>query len=116
MARSIPTLLLFWTFLDFNCLMADDKLDASSKIVRDDRWGSDLDDWQLISSSVNSNSGPGVNTYMKSYPGMKYIHGVPDLKKFYGQLPVVCTIAMLSFIKLFYHLKSVHICQACNSV
>ena len=81
--------------------MADDKLDASSKIVRDDRWGSDLSDWQLISSSVNSNSGPGVKTYMKSYPGMHRIHSVPDLTNFCAQQPVVRAIAMLSFIFLF---------------
>ena len=28
-----------------------------------------IKDWQLISSSTASASGPGVDTYMKSYPG-----------------------------------------------
>ena len=28
-----------------------------------------IEDWQLISSSVTTASGPGVKTYMKSYPG-----------------------------------------------
>lgn len=69
--------------------MADDKLDASSKIVRDDRWGSDLNDWQLISSSANSNSGPGVKTYMKSYPGMNHIHDVSDMGIFWT---VICSL------------------------
>lgn len=39
--------------------------------VRDDRWGSSTENWQLISSSESSASGPGVKTYMKSYPGIK---------------------------------------------
>jgi hypothetical protein len=39
--------------------------------VRDDRWGSSTENWQLISSSESSASGPGVKTYMKSYPGSK---------------------------------------------
>ena len=37
--------------------------------IRDDRWGSSTENWQLISSSEESASGPGVKTYMKSYPG-----------------------------------------------
>ena len=28
-----------------------------------------IKDWQLISSSTTTASGPGVDTYMKSYPG-----------------------------------------------
>ena len=78
-AGLFPTLLLLWTVLNFNCLLANDKLDATSEIVRDDRWGSNLNDWQLISSSVNSNSGPGVKTYMKSYPGMAIVLNLLDL-------------------------------------
>jgi hypothetical protein len=48
---------------------ADGEFDGTGEEVRDDRWGSSTADWQLISSSVTSASGPGVNTYMKSYPG-----------------------------------------------
>lgn len=48
---------------------ADREFDGTGEEVRDDRWGSSTADWQLISSSVTSASGPGVNTYMKSYPG-----------------------------------------------
>lgn len=48
---------------------ADGEFNGTDEEVRDDRWGSSTADWQLISSSVTSASGPGVNTYMKSYPG-----------------------------------------------
>jgi hypothetical protein len=29
----------------------------------------EIDDWQLISSSETTVKGPGVKTYMKAYPG-----------------------------------------------
>lgn len=32
-----------------------------------------IKDWQLISSSTTTASGPGVDTYMKSYPGDKVL-------------------------------------------
>ena len=52
----------------FVYLTADETLQETTAI-RDDRWGSSTENWQLISSSENSASGPGVKTYMKSYPG-----------------------------------------------
>ena len=48
---------------------ADEESRGTCEEARDDRWGSSTADWQLISSSVTSSSGPGVNTYMKSFPG-----------------------------------------------
>ena len=52
----------------FVYLTADETVQETTA-VRDDRWGSSTENWQLISSSENSASGPGVKTYMKSYPG-----------------------------------------------
>ena len=41
----------------------------SSAAERSETRSLTIEDWQLISSSTTTASGPGVDTYMKSYPG-----------------------------------------------
>ena len=64
MKRTVLVLVLVCSLLN-----AYHSAEVKADTVENHSGSANIEDWQLIRSSATSSSGPGVNAYMKSYPG-----------------------------------------------